>query len=285
MTRNKISDIDKYQRKDVKRFKEMMRYFDKNEIIPPEIYEIETMNAILYKIYNLNIHNQNNEIKNKFDKNYKNFSHKEYSSFEITLPTIHDIFVFKEETNEIHQIFDRYLRIDATVSYILRFSNFIISEYIENETPEDTSNIIEIKEKLIKIKENNEQMFDEILNEDRKDLNTDILSKATTNNEQIMLEISHTEEDSKAQPYINKEITLLNYLELKFNECQRRVGREKLRHVIRKIDVSQLTPDSLIAILRTLNKDIKYKIQLVNKPRMKMKKARKIVESFGFSTS
>ena len=100
-----------------------------------------------------------------------------------------------------------------------------------------------------------------------------------------MLEISHTKEDSKTQPYINKEITLLNYLELKFNECQRRVGREKLRHVTRKIDVSQLTPDSLIAILRTLNKDIKYKIQLVNKPRMKMKKARKIVESFGFSTS
>ncbi|KAK8838638.1 hypothetical protein M9Y10_032674 [Tritrichomonas musculus] len=102
-------------------------------------------------------------------------------------------------------------------------------------------------------------MFDEILNEDRKDLNTDILSKATTNNEQIMLEISHTKEDSKTQPYINKEITLLNYLELKFNECQRRVGREKLRHVTRKIDVSQLTPDSLTAILRTLNKDIKYK--------------------------
>ncbi|KAK8847123.1 Serine/threonine-protein kinase tnni3k [Tritrichomonas musculus] len=171
--RNKSSDIDKYQKKDVKRFKEMMRYFDKNIIIPSEIYESETMNEILYKIYNLNIQNKNKEIKNKFEENYENFLHEEYSSFEITLPTIHDIFVCKEKTNKIYQIFDRYLRIDATVSYILQFSNFIISKSVEDETSEKSLNIIEIKEKLIKIKENNNKIFDEILRIENEENHTD----------------------------------------------------------------------------------------------------------------
>lgn len=242
MTRDKISDIDKSQRKDVKRFKEMMRYFDKNEIIPPEIYEIETMNAILCKIYNLNIHNQNDEIKNKFDKNYENFSHKEYSSFEITLPTIHDIFVFKEETNEIYQIFDRYLRIDATVSYILRFSNFIISEYIENETPEDTSNTNEIKEKLIKIKENNEQMFDEIARIENEEKHTDYSYEFREDSKKgigftVKKKTSHDiTENSKEgnNPVFLQE----DYSQSKKIESDKRVGRIDNKLVYRTLEIA-----------------------------------------------
>ena len=70
----------------------------------------------------------------------------------------------------MHQIFDRYLRNNSVVSNILQFSNLIILKATENESSNETSNIIEIKEKLIKIRENNEQMFDEIQRiENRKD--------------------------------------------------------------------------------------------------------------------
>ena len=238
------SNIEKYQRKDMKKFKEMMKKFDRNKIIPSEIYEIETMNEIVYKIYNLNIHNQNKEIKSKFQKNYENFLHYEYSSFKITFPIIYDIFVCKEKTNEIYQIFDTHLRIGSTVSDILRFSNFVISESGDNEADDESLNIIEIKEKLIKIKENNERMFAEIATIENEEKDSDVTYEFREEPMKRIVftmkkKISHYKTENRKERYNhNPGFLQEDFSQIMKFESDRRVARIDNKLVYRTLEIS-----------------------------------------------
>ncbi|KAK8871510.1 hypothetical protein M9Y10_007239 [Tritrichomonas musculus] len=264
--------LDKGQRKDIRDFFKIIREFEDYAVfIPPEIFQSETMNEILFYLYKANKMNPNfREIATK----------KDYSSLYLTQSVLYDIFVRKDKNDPIYKDFDFfllhnksdvYLDVYKAVKFNLEFSSLKILN-IKRDIENDES----IKDMLLEINEINDEAYK-------------IIYETSSNEEETVNKIKNDIDRAIKRNDVMNMVTLYSLLDFQNSKMQyynnlftRMANKVVFRYLEINTTVAESCPFMIKRYLYSLNPKFNYKIGVkIYNCRVNKNNITRIVEKLG----
>ena len=256
-----LSDyIKKMQKKDIKHFLRLVEILDQDLFLMiSNSLDINSIDNIIYEIYNIIIKSHDNEYKKQFVYNDSKY---DYSFFQINFITLYNIFITYNKDEMIYKVFNyffnqktSFLNMELALHKIINFSN----EKIKNQNYKTVNNHeygeYDIMKLFMEIKKNNSIILD-ISDQLEKEKQEEIKKE----DEIQMLNIKN----SRPFKLINYSMSEIKYRDLK-NKSQLN------SYINRKIEITELEIKSIKFIIhryiKILNPEFNYRVtvKIMNK--------------------